>query len=50
MRNKIVDIIRGFAMLLVVLGHTLSGSTANFNDTFLFQVISLLENQSSNDE
>ena len=30
MRNKIVDIIRGFAMLLVVLGHTLSGSTANF--------------------
>ena len=43
MRNKIVDIIRGFAMLLVVLGHTLSGSTANFNDTFLFQVIWTLQ-------
>lgn len=43
MRNKIVDIIRGFAMLLVVLGHTLSGSTANFDDTFLFQVIWTLQ-------
>lgn len=43
MRNKIVDIIRGFAMLLVVLGHTLSGSTSNFNDTFLFQVIWTLQ-------
>lgn len=43
MRNKIVDIIHGFAMLLVVLGHTLSGSTSNFNDTFLFQVIWTLQ-------
>ena len=38
-RNNTVDIIRGFAMLLVVLGHTMSGSTAEFQNSLLFQVI-----------
>lgn len=42
-RNNLVDIIRGFAMLLVVLGHTMSGSTSGFQDSFLFQVIWTLQ-------
>ncbi|WP_321438128.1 acyltransferase family protein [uncultured Bacteroides sp.] len=42
-RNQIVDIIRGTAMLLVVLGHTLSGCTTAFQDSFLFQVIWTLQ-------
>ena len=42
-RNNTVDIIRGFAMLLVVLGHTMSGCTANFQDSLLFQVIWTLQ-------
>lgn len=42
-RNNTVDIIRGFAMLLVVLGHTMSGCTADFQDSFLFQVIWTLQ-------
>ena len=42
-RNTIVDIIRGFAMLLVVLGHTLSGSTSEFQNSLLFQIIWTLQ-------
>lgn len=42
-RNNIVDIIRGFAMLLVVLGHTISGSTVEYEVTFLFQLIWTLQ-------
>lgn len=42
-RNNTVDIIRGFAMLLVVLGHTMSGSTSEFQDSLLFQVIWTLQ-------
>lgn len=42
-RNRTVDIIRGFAMLLVVLGHTISGSTIEYQDSFLFQVIWTLQ-------
>lgn len=43
MRNNTVDIIRGFAMLLVVLGHTMSGSTTEFQGSLLFQVIWTLQ-------
>lgn len=42
-RNISVDIIRGFAMLLVVLGHTISGVTANFEDSFIYQCIWTLQ-------
>ena len=42
-RNNTVDIIRGFAMLLVVLGHTMSGSTSGFQDSLLFQIIWTLQ-------
>lgn len=42
-RNISVDIIRGFAMLLVVLGHTISGITVNFEDSFIFQIIWTLQ-------
>ncbi len=38
-RNKTVDILRGLAMLMVVLGHTMTGSSVNSEDSFLFQVI-----------
>lgn len=41
-RNETVDIIRGFAMLLVVLGHTMSGSTIEYQNSFLFQVIKII--------
>ena len=42
-RNSTVDVIRGFAMLLVVLGHTMSGSTIEYQNSFLFQVIWTLQ-------
>lgn len=42
-RNISVDIIRGLAMLLVVLGHTISGITANYEDSFMFQIIWTLQ-------
>ena len=42
-RNPIVDIIRGFAMLLVVLGHTMSGTVSEYSDSLLFQVIWTLQ-------
>ncbi len=42
-RNNIVDIIRGFAMLLVVLGHTISGCVAKYSDSLLFQFIWTLQ-------
>lgn len=38
-RNRTVDILRGLAMLMVVLGHTMSGSSANSEASFLFQVV-----------
>lgn len=38
-RNNTVDIIRGVAMLMVVLGHTISGSTSEYDNTFVFSVI-----------
>ena len=38
-RNQFVDIMRGIAMLLVVLGHTITGCTIGSQKTFLFNVI-----------
>ena len=38
-RNQFVDIMRGVAMLLVVLGHTMTGSTANSQSSFLFNIV-----------
>mgnify|MGYP002672497968 CR=1 FL=1 len=43
MRNSSVDIIRGFAMLLVVLGHTISGTVKECSDSLLFQAIWTLQ-------
>lgn len=38
-RNQFVDIIRGIAMLLVVLGHTMTGCTVDSQKSFLFNII-----------
>lgn len=38
-RNQFVDIMRGIAILLVVLGHTMTGCTANSQKSFLFNII-----------
>ena len=38
-RNASVDVLRGIAILMVVLGHTMSGCTLNSQDTFLFRII-----------
>ena len=38
-RNQSVDILRGIAMLLVVLGHTMTGCTSNSEQSFLFNII-----------
>lgn len=38
-RNTAVDVLRGIAILMVVLGHTMSGCTVNSEDTFLFRII-----------
>ena len=43
MRNDIVDSIKGLAMLLVVLGHTISGTVSDYSNTILFQVIWTLQ-------
>lgn len=37
-RNQFVDIMRGIAMLLVVLQHTMSGCTVGAENTFLFNI------------
>lgn len=42
-RNKSVDAIRGFAMLMVVLGHTITGVTTHYEQSFIFQVIWTLQ-------
>ena len=42
-RNITIDIIRGFAMLLVVLGHTISGTVSEYSDSMLFQVVWTLQ-------
>ena len=38
-RNQLVDIMRGIAMLLVVLGHTMTGCTVDLQKSFLFNII-----------
>lgn len=38
-RNQFVDIMRGIAMLLVVLGHTMTGCTVDSQKSFLFNII-----------
>lgn len=38
-RNGSVDCLRGIAILLVVLGHTVSGSSTDYESSFLFNVI-----------
>ena len=38
-RNQFVDVMRGIAMLLVVLGHTMTGSTVGSQDSFLFNIV-----------
>lgn len=38
-RNQLVDIMRGIAMLLVVLGHTMTGCTVDSQKSFLFNII-----------
>lgn len=42
-RNKTIDILRGIAMLMVVLGHTMTGCTINAENSFLFNVIWTLQ-------
>lgn len=42
-RDTVVDVIRGVAMLLVVLGHTMSGTVSQYSDGLLFQVIWTLQ-------
>ena len=38
-RNQFVDIMRGIAMLLVVLGHTMTGCTTGAEESYLFNII-----------
>lgn len=38
-RNQLVDIMRGIAMLLVVLGHTMTGCTVGSQQSFLFNIV-----------
>lgn len=38
-RNPFVDIMRGIAMLMVVLGHTMTGCTVDSQKSFLFNII-----------
>ena len=42
-RNTQVDMLRGIAMLLVVLGHTLSGCTTEYQTSFVYEVIWALQ-------
>lgn len=42
-RNPTIDILRGIAMMLVVLGHTMTGCTINAENSFLFNVIWTLQ-------
>lgn len=42
-RNITIDVVRGFAMLLVVLGHTISGTVKEYSESLLFQAIWTLQ-------
>lgn len=39
LRNDYIDFIRGIAILLVILGHTISGSSKNFSNSIIHQII-----------
>lgn len=38
-RNQFIDFMRGIAMLLVVLGHTMTGCTTGAEESFLFNIV-----------
>lgn len=38
-RNEFIDFMRGIAMLLVVLGHTMTGCTIGAEESFLFNIV-----------
>lgn len=42
-RNNTVDILRGLAMLMVIMGHTMTGCTINSESSFLFNVIWVIQ-------
>lgn len=42
-RNLTIGVVRGFAMLLVVLGHTISGTVKEYSESLLFQAIWTLQ-------
>lgn len=43
LRNETVDVIRGIAMLMVVFGHTISGTCIGYENSFLFRIIWTLQ-------
>ena len=42
-RNEYVDILRGLAILMVVLGHTITGNTTGWEHNFIFNVVWCLQ-------
>jgi fucose 4-O-acetylase-like acetyltransferase len=38
-RDQLIDLMKGFAILLVVLGHSIQFNSANFDDNILFRII-----------
>lgn len=42
-RNTYIDVLRGIALLMVVLGHTMTGATDNSEKSFLFNIIWALQ-------
>ena len=38
-RNAMVDVVRGFAMFLVVLGHTITGCLINYEKSIVYEII-----------
>lgn len=42
-RNQVIDIFRGLAILMVVIGHTLDGSTANCRNSLVYNIIWTLQ-------
>lgn len=38
-RNEYIDFIKGIAILMVILGHTISGTTKNYSNSLIFQII-----------
>ena len=42
-RNNTIDILRGIAMLMVILGHTMTGCTIYSQESFLFNIVWTLQ-------